>query len=84
MRTTRIVFDQIEVKATVRWRDPETGKPRQQTKRFMQTYNPFNKRSDGQIKSREEIRTEVNRDAQLWKLRTENDIREGKYPGVWP
>jgi|GEM_PF-3300492 len=82
MHTRRIYFNEIACKATVRWRDPVTGKARQMTKKFMQTYNPFNKRSDGQIKSRDEIRAEVDRDARLWKLRTENDIRDGKYPGA--
>jgi predicted HNH restriction endonuclease len=76
----RITFDEIAVKATVKFRDPATGRPRQVTKKFFQTRNPFNKGADGQPKSREQIRTEVTREAQLWKLRTENDIRDGKFP----
>ena len=76
----RFVFEIVETKATVTWADPATGKKRQRTEKFSQTINPFNKGADGQPKSREQIREEINRAARLWKLRVENDIRDGKYP----
>jgi hypothetical protein len=76
----RITFEQVTVKQTLRFRDPETGKPRQMTKTFMQTVNPFNCGRDGLPKSRQQIRDELNSEARLWKLRAENDIREGKQP----
>ena len=43
------------------------GKRRKRTKRFWQTYNPFNKRADGQIKTPEEIRDEVVAQGRAWK-----------------
>lgn len=50
---TRYTFDKVEIKGTRRWK--ENGKKRQQTKVFMQTLNPFNKNSDGTVKTREQI-----------------------------
>lgn len=76
----RITFEQVTVKQVLRWRDSETGKPRQMTKTFMQTVNPFNRGRDGFPKSRQQIREELRSEAYLWKLRAENDIREGKLP----
>jgi hypothetical protein len=76
----RITFNEIAARATVRWRDPQTGKPRQRTQKFWQTCNPFNVGADGKPKTAEQIRKEVRDQALLWKLRMENDIRDGKYP----
>lgn len=66
MTTKRIVFDEVVVKATRRWKD-ETGRSRQETRKFWQTVNPFNKNPDGSLKTREQIRAEliVERDAWL-------------------
>ena len=55
----RITFQEIRVKAVRRWKDPQTGKPRQQTKVSMQTINPFNKLPDGTVKDRETIMAEL-------------------------
>lgn len=76
----RITFDEIAIRETVRWRDPVTGRNRQMTQKFFQTVSPFNRGSDGAMKSRQQIRDELQREARLWKLRTENDIRDGKFP----
>ncbi|QUN53152.1 hypothetical protein [Burkholderia cenocepacia] len=42
--------------------------------------NPFNRDANGQPKDRRTISAEVNREADLWKLNTENAIRDGIYP----
>ena len=78
----RITFDRITVKRTVSWIDPATGKRRQKTRSFEQTVNPFNRDASGQPKDRRSISVEVNREADLWKLKTENDIREGICPSA--
>ncbi|KVV40870.1 hypothetical protein WT27_13155 [Burkholderia territorii] len=80
-KVMRIMFDEIAVRETVKWRDPKTRRIRTRTRKFFQTVNPFNRGADGQPKTREQIRMEVARDARLWKLKTENDIRDGKFPG---
>jgi hypothetical protein len=50
MRTVRVTFEQVTLRATKRW--TENGKKRQQTKVFMQTINPFNRNADGAVKTR--------------------------------
>jgi hypothetical protein len=42
------------------------GKRRKRSKRFWQTYNPYNKRADGEIKTPEEIRDEVVAEGKAW------------------
>jgi len=54
----RISFECVEHKATKRWTDA-SGKKRQQTMKFFQTLNPFNKGADGFPKSREQIWKEL-------------------------
>ncbi|WP_321967102.1 hypothetical protein [Burkholderia cepacia] len=76
----RITFTEIVVHETVRWRDPLTRRWRRRTKKFWQTVSPFNTGTNGLPKSREQIRREVEREARLWKLKTENDIRDGQFP----
>ena len=72
----RITFDEVSVKRTFRWIDPATGRARQETKKFFQTVSPFNRTASGEIKSREQIRFEITREADLWMLRKENEARE--------
>lgn len=76
----RITFDEIAIRETVTWKDPGTGRKRQMTRKFFQTVNPFNRGSDGEPKARAQIRDELRREANLWKLKTENNIRDGKFP----
>ncbi|MGU3629867.1 hypothetical protein [Comamonas sp. C24C] len=59
-------FSKVEIKASRKWKDPETGRLRQQSKTFMQTINPFNKNSKGLVKSREEILVELHRERDEW------------------
>lgn len=60
----RITFDEVAVKATKRWK--ENGKSRQETRKFWQTVNPFNKNDDGSIKTREQIMTEIVAQRDAW------------------
>lgn len=76
----RITFERVIAKRTVCWTDPATGKKRQKTRSFEQTVNPFNRDASGKPKDRCAIRAEVNHEADLWGLKTENDIRDGIYP----
>ncbi|MBR8136864.1 hypothetical protein [Burkholderia cenocepacia] len=76
----RITFEMVTAKRTVCWIDPGTGKKRQKTRRFEQTVNPFNRDALGHPKDRRAIYAEVSREADLWKLQAENDIRNGVYP----
>jgi hypothetical protein len=62
---TRHVFDEVAVKATRRWTDAN-GKKRQQTKKFWQTINPFNKNADGSVKTATQIRAEVIAERDAW------------------
>jgi hypothetical protein len=73
---TRVHFPEVSVKRTFRWKDPVTGKPRQETKVFSQTINPFNRNAAGRIKMRGEITAELEREAYLWLLRKENEARD--------
>lgn len=67
MRNVRsFMFEEISVKGTRKWKDPETGKQRQQTKKFAQTLNPFNKNPDGTIKTRYDIVREITARRNEW------------------
>ena len=65
----RITFDEVAVKATRRWID-EHGKKRQETRKFFQTVNPFNKNADGGMKTREQIMREVTAKRDAWLRQT--------------
>lgn len=73
---TRVHFAEVSIKRTFRWRDPETGKTRQETKKFWQTISPFNMGADGSPKTRGQIMFELEQQARLWMLRKENDARD--------
>lgn len=60
----RYVFDEVAVKAT-RYYFVD-GKRRQETKKFFQTVNPFNKNADGSLKTREQIYDEVRAERDAW------------------
>lgn len=65
-RAWRRKTSEVAVKATKRWTDPETGKKRQQTKKFWQTISPFNKNEDGSVKTREQILNEIKAKRDAW------------------
>jgi hypothetical protein len=62
----RLVFDEVSVKGVKRWKDPVTGKSRQETRKFLQTVNPFNKNAKGVPKSRDEIMAEIKKERDEW------------------
>lgn len=62
----RVTFEEVSVKGTKRWKDPVTGKPRQHTRTFMQTINPFNKDNRGEPKLRDQILKEIKRERDEW------------------
>lgn len=59
-------YQKVAVKGVHRWKDPETGRPRQRTKEFFQTINPFNKMPDGTPKSYAQILKEVEAERDAW------------------
>lgn len=63
---TRYVFEEIFIKGVRKFKDPVTGKPRQETRRFFQTINPFNKDKDGLPKTREQIVREITAQRDAW------------------
>lgn len=63
----KIVFQEISVSATKRWKDAD-GKARQQTRKFTQTHNPFNRNAEGLPKTRDEIAREVMAERAAWLL----------------
>ena len=64
----RIRFEEVKLKATRRWR--ENGKPRQETRTFMQTLNPFNRGENGMPKSRLDIMRELQEERDSWLRRS--------------
>ncbi|RQO83533.1 hypothetical protein [Acidovorax sp. FJL06] len=62
----RYVFNEVAIKATHRWKDSESGKNRQETRKFFQTINPFNKNAAGEIKSCDEIMVEIRAERDAW------------------
>ena len=72
---TRIVFREVSLKAVFRWTDAD-GKKRQETRKFSQTVNPWNKNARGEAKSGPEIYEELKSERRLWLLQRENDQRD--------
>lgn len=62
---TRIVCKEVSVKATRRWVDAD-GKKRQETRKFWQTVNPFNRLPGGSLKTESDIRAEINAERAAW------------------
>jgi len=61
----RYVFEVVSHKVTKKWVD-ETGKKRQQTQKFEQTLNPYNRDATGAPKSREQIWAEIRAQGEAW------------------
>lgn len=57
-------FTEVTIKGTKKWK--EDGKIKQKTKKFSQTLNPYNKNSDGTLKSRAEILVEIKKERDDW------------------
>jgi len=61
----RYVFEVVSHRVTKKWID-EDGKKRQQTQKFEQTLNPYNRDATGQPKSREQIWAEIRAQGDAW------------------
>ena len=59
-------FDEVSIRGTKKWKDPATGKPRQQSRKFWQTISPFNRTTDGPPKTREQIMEELRAERAAW------------------
>lgn len=62
----RYTFEEVKLTAT-RSVVGSDGKKRRQQKTFSQTLNPFNLNADGTVKSRADIRRELDAEAGRWK-----------------
>jgi hypothetical protein len=62
----RINFQEVSITRVRVGRCDVCGKRCQKKKKFYQTLNPFNKNSDGTVKSRDEILLEVKLDGDKW------------------
>lgn len=62
----RIQFEEVSITVKRSIKDAETGKRRQQTKKFFQTLSPFNTTVDGRPKTREEINQQLYEQARQW------------------
>lgn len=60
----KINFEVVSVKGTRKW--SENGKPRQETKEFFQTLNPFNKNEDGTLKTKQQAFSEITLQRDAW------------------
>lgn len=66
-----INYEEVFIKATKRW--VEDGKKRQETRKFFQTINPFNKDEGGNIKGRQQIMGEISKEADDWLRENKDD-----------
>jgi hypothetical protein len=66
----RYTFEEVRLSATKSVKC-KCGKRVRRSKTFFQTINPFNKRTDGQMKCRSDICTELTADVKQWKAEPE-------------
>jgi hypothetical protein len=64
---TRITFDEVKYHAKKRGKCKICGKHRTRQQTFSQTLNPFNKNTDGSVKTRYQIMEENKKEAAEWK-----------------
>lgn len=67
MRTVTQTFQKVFTRRTKTGTCPVCGKTSRRQREFVYTINPFNKNPDGTIKSYEQVREDVNREADAWK-----------------
>lgn len=61
---TRVRFEKVILRGTRLWK--ENGKRRQETRKFFQTINPYNKNAAGEQKSKSEILVELINERAKW------------------
>jgi hypothetical protein len=66
MHTVRHDFSNVTTYSTKRGFCPRCGKPTTRSMKFTHTVNPFNKNSEGFIKTREEVRADTKAEAEAW------------------
>lgn len=66
-----ITFDEVKRPAKKRVRCAVCQKPVQRQRTFSQTLNPFNKKKNGQVKTRRDISDELTQEAEKWKTEKE-------------
>jgi len=64
---TTIKFKEIKLTASKSGKCAFCGKQAKRTQHFWQTVNPFNKNTDGSVKTSDEIKKEISKEAELWK-----------------
>lgn len=66
MRTVSLQFEEVITNRTKHGKCPSCGKTTVRQKKFSQTVNPWNKNSDGTSKTPDEVRADVNKEADDW------------------
>ena len=66
MRTQTLTFNEVKLQAKKSGKCVICGKRRNRAKTFWQTLNPFNKNADGTVKTRFDINTELQTQANIW------------------
>jgi hypothetical protein len=59
-------YERVERRDYKRGRCVACGKTAERSQTFQQTINPFNKNSDGAVKTRDDIWTEISAEARAW------------------
>jgi hypothetical protein len=62
----RVNYQEVSMKARKTWKDLETGKKRQETKKFFQYMSEFNMNENRVPKNRSEIYKELNEEIDKW------------------
>lgn len=60
------VYEKVSTKRTKYGRCPICGRKVNRSKTFWQTFNPFNRNPDGSQRTRDEIRADLNAQADWW------------------
>lgn len=63
---TTYQYQQITARRSHRGKCPGCGKTVTRSRTFSQTVNPFHKNADGSVKTPDEVRESVNREADAW------------------
>lgn len=66
MYTVTSKFEEVSFTATKAGKCPSCGKRVTRSQKFWGTINPFNKNSDGTIKTRQQIKVELHEEAAAW------------------
>ena len=62
----RITFEEVSAYGEKRGKCSRCGKTHKRRKKFTHTINPFNRKSNGQVKNRDEVWQDVNAARKAW------------------